>query len=88
MYKSVNVSQSTYQQLQRISTQLNKPKAQVVDALIREYIEAMKNEGSTKLAQFNNQMGAKIKALKFSKKIKVNTDNIDADFTALAGTDY
>ena len=41
-----------------------------------------------KLAKFNREMGAKIKGLKFAKKIKIDTNNIDADFAALAKTSY
>jgi hypothetical protein len=33
-------------------------------------------------------MKSKIKALRFSKKIKVDTTNIDADFSALGDTGY
>jgi hypothetical protein len=38
--------------------------------------------------KFNKEMGVKIKALRFSKKINVDTTNIDADFSALGKTDY
>lgn len=88
MYKSVNLSSGTYQKLQEISIQLNKPKAQVVESLIKEFIEAMKVQEKIKLEKFNQEMGAKIKSLKFTKKIKVNTDNIDEDFAILGKTDY
>jgi hypothetical protein len=37
MYKAVNVSEDTYQELQNIATQLQKPKAQVVDTLVKVY---------------------------------------------------
>lgn len=88
MYKSINVNENTYKQLNRIATQLNKPKAQVVESLVKEYGENMKEREKRKLEKFNKEMGAKVRALKFSKKIKVNTDNIDEDFSALAKTDY
>lgn len=88
MYKSVNLSSSTYQKLQKISTQLNKPKAQIVESLITEFSDTMKVKEKTKLEKFNKEMGARIKTLKFTRKIKVNTDNIDEDFAALAKTDY
>ena len=88
MYRSVNISDTTYQQLNKIATQLNKPKAQVVDTLVKKYVEGEQKQEQEKLAQFNKEMGAKIKALTFSKKIKVNTDNLDEDFAVLADTDY
>ena len=48
----------------------------------------LKKREKEKLAKFNREMGTKIKSLKFSKKIAVDTTNIDADFSALADTDY
>ncbi len=88
MYKAVNVSEHTYKELHKIATQLHKPKAQVVESLVKEYGRAMKEQEKAKLKKFNREMGAKIKALRFSKKIKVDTDDIDSDFAALANTDY
>ena len=86
--KSVNVNEETYKQLQRISMQLNKPKAQVVESLVKEYGESMNEREKVKLDKFNKEMGAKIKTLKLSKKITFDPDKIDEDFTALADTDY
>lgn len=88
MYRSINVSENTYKQLNRIATQLNKPKARVVESLVKEYGENMKEREKRKLEKFNKEMGAKVRALRFSKKIKVNTDNVDEDFAALAKTNY
>lgn len=88
MYKAVNVSQAAYDQLHKIATQLHKPKAQVVDSLVKEYSKTMKRREGVKLEKFNREMKAKIKGLKFSKKIRVTTDNIDTDFAELAKTDY
>jgi hypothetical protein len=88
MYKSVNISEDTYKRLQRIATQLQKPKAQVVEALVKEYDEDKEKTEKRKLAKFNEEMGAKIRALKFSKDITISTDNIDDDFAALADTEY
>ncbi len=88
MYKAVNLNQTTYDELHKIATQLHKPKAQVVESLVREYRNAMKVKEKVKLAKFNREMKAKIKALKFSKKIKISTDDLDKDFAALADTDY
>jgi hypothetical protein len=88
MYKAVNVSEDTYQELQNIAAQLQKPKAQVVDTLVKVYKKATKESDKAKLEQFNKEMGAKINALQFSKAIKVDTNDIDEDFAALAETDY
>ncbi|HUD44009.1 MAG TPA: hypothetical protein VMR41_00520 [Patescibacteria group bacterium] len=88
MYKSINVSPTTYQQLQQLATQLNKPKAQIIDVLVTEYEKIRSGQEEKKLTQFNKTMGAKINALAFSKKIAVTTDTIDTDFAALASSDF
>lgn len=88
MYRSVNLSEDTYQKLQRLSTQFNKPKAQVLKSLVKRYDETMKKKEKEKLEKFNKEMGARVKALRFSKKIKVDTSSIDEDFSALADTGY
>lgn len=88
MYKAVNLNQATYDELHKIATQLRKPKAQVVESLVKDYSKAMKAKEKAKLEKFNREMKAKIKALKFSRKIKISTDDLDKDFAALADTDY
>jgi hypothetical protein len=50
--------------------------------------KSTKEGGRAKSKQFNKDMGAKINALRFSKAIKANTNDIDADFAALAENDY
>jgi hypothetical protein len=47
-----------------------------------------KESEEAKLNQFNTEMGEKIKALKLSKTIKIDTTNLDKDFAVLADTDY
>src|SRR4051794_30187268 len=53
MYKAVNVSNDTYKELQNIATQLQKPKAQVIDILVQVYKKATKESEKAKLEQFN-----------------------------------
>lgn len=88
MYKAVNVSEDTYKQLQRISTQLNKPKARVVEFMVKKYAEDINKRDKEKLEKFNREMDAKIKALKLSKKIPFDPNKIDEDFSVLANTNY
>jgi hypothetical protein len=88
MYKAVNVNEDTYNELQNIATQLQKPKAQVIDTLVKVYKSVTGESEQAKLEQFNKEMAAKINALQFSKDIKVDTNDIDEDFAALAKTDY
>jgi len=56
--------------------------------LVKKYGDTMQNLEQEKLEKFNKEMGEKIKELRFSKKIKVDTTNIDTDFAALGDTDY
>lgn len=88
MYKAVNINENTYKELHKIATQSHTPKARIVESLVKKYSRDMNKREKIKLEKFNKEMGAKIKALKFSKKIKVNTDNIDEDFAVLADSDY
>lgn len=88
MYRTINVNENTYQQLQKIATQLHKPKAQVVESLVKEYSKAVAKREKAKLEQFNNEMDTIINSLTFSKKVTVNTNKIDQDYAALADTDY
>ena len=60
MYRAVNVSEETYKSLQKISTQLNKPKAQVVESLVKEYGEITEERQKEKLEKFNKEMGEKL----------------------------
>jgi len=50
--------------------------------------KSTKESERAKSKQFNKNMGAKINALQFSKAIKADTNDIDADFAALAENDY
>ncbi len=88
MYRTVNISETTYQELHKIATQLNKPKAQVVESLVKQYGETIRDKERIKLKKFNREMGKIINKLKFSKKIVFSTDHMDEDFAVLAHTDY
>jgi hypothetical protein len=48
----------------------------------------LKNREEAKLEQFNKVMGAKIRALKFTKNDQIDTNQIDEDFAAVAKIDY
>jgi hypothetical protein len=50
--------------------------------------KSTKESGRAKSKQFNHDMGAKINALQFSKAIKADTNDIDADFSDLAENGY
>jgi hypothetical protein len=54
---------------------------------VKIFKKSTKESEKARSKQFNNDMGAKINALQFSKAIKIDTNDIDADFAALAEND-
>jgi hypothetical protein len=55
----------------------------IMNKAVKLYKKTKKENQKAKLEQFNKEMGDKIKALQFSKPIKVDTNTIDEDFVAL-----
>jgi hypothetical protein len=55
---------------------------------VKASTKSTKEGAKAKLEQFNKEMETKINALQFSKAIKADTNDIDADFAALAENDY
>jgi hypothetical protein len=51
---------------------------------VKVFDKTTKESENAKLEQFNKGLGVKISALQLTKQIKVDTNNIDADFAALA----
>ena len=49
--------------------------------------KSTKESEKAELEQFNKEIETKISALQFSKSIKADTNNIDADFAALVEND-
>jgi hypothetical protein len=60
------------------------PKYAIMNKAVKVYKKTKKENQKAKLEQFNKEMGDKIKALQFSKPIKVDTNTIDEDFAVLA----
>jgi hypothetical protein len=50
--------------------------------------KSTKESAKAKLERFNKEMETKINALQLSKAMKADTNDIDADFAALAESDY
>jgi len=83
MYKTISVHNHTYQNLQAIASRMEKPKAQIVDELVRGYIESMKGREKKELQEFNQFVESLAKRVKLPKGAKINTQDLDKDFAAL-----
>jgi hypothetical protein len=55
---------------------------------VKVFKKSTKESEKAKLERFNKEMGTKINFLQFSKTIKADTNDIDADSVALAENDY
>ena len=83
MYKTISINNNTYQNLQAIALKTEKPKSQIVDELIKSFLESMKEGENKELQEFNAFVGSLAKRVKLPKGAKVNTGDLDKDFRAL-----
>ena len=88
MYKTVSIHQDTYQNLDAIAARLDKPKAQVIDELVKGRMEEMKEEEKKKLEAFNAFADNLARQVKMPAGTKVSTNDIDKDFAYLKDIDY
>ena len=88
MYKTISISNDTYQHLNTIASRLNKPKARVVDELVKGYFISKENSESKDLKQFNAFVEQLTKRIKLPSGTKVKTDDMDKDFAALKNADF
>ncbi len=84
MYKTISISNNTFQNLHAIASRLAKPKSQVIDDLVKERMEGMEEEEKKKLQAHNEFMDSLAKRVKLPKGTKVSTDNLDEQFSVLA----
>jgi predicted DNA-binding protein len=83
MYKTISVNLSTYQRLSAIATRFAKPKAQVLDEIIKSYAQSMAVAENAKLDQFNQFVQASAKKINFPKGTKIDTEDLDKSFSVL-----
>ena len=83
MYKTISINNNTYQNLQAIALKMEKPKSQVVDELIKGYIESMKEREDKELQEFNTFAENLARKVQLPKGTKVNTESLDKDFSKL-----
>jgi hypothetical protein len=88
MYKTISINNDTYQNLHAIATRLDKPKSQVIDEMVREYIEHMNEKEQKQLQKFNAFVDDLAKQVKLPEGVMINTTNLDKEFHVLKDTDY
>lgn len=88
MYKTISIQNKTYQELSAIANKLKKPKAQVVDDLVKNYWESVKDKEQEELRAFNKKMDELRSRIKLPKGTVVNTDDTDGWFSDLKDEDF
>jgi hypothetical protein len=88
MYKTISINNDTYQNLHAIATRLDKPKSQVIDEMVREYIERMSEKEQKQLQKFNAFVDDLAKQVKLPEGVTINTTDLDKEFQVLKDTDY
>ena len=80
MYKTVSIHPDTYENIQTVAKQLNKPKAQVIDLLVKRYIENMQYKEAKELKKHNDFVNDQAKRIKLPKGTKIDFSDIDKEF--------
>jgi len=80
MYKTVSITNKTYQELTSLSTRLNTPKSQLLADLVAKFSKSLEGEEKQKLAAFNTKMQKTIADIQLPEGTHVSTDNLDEDF--------
>jgi hypothetical protein len=83
MYKTISIQNNTYQNLNAIASKLDKPKAQIIDGLIRAYIDNMKEQENKELQSFNTCVSKLADRIKLPKGAKIKSEDMDKDFALL-----
>ncbi len=88
MYKTISIPNETYQSLHAISARLNKPKSQVIDELIRGYIDNMKGKDKEELQVYNKFVASLAQRIKLPKGAKIKSENLDKELDVLKNQDF
>ena len=84
MYKTISIQNATYQGLQVIATRLHKPKSQVIDELIKVYIEGIKETEKQELQEHNKFVSSLADRIKLPKGTKIKSEDLDKELSILA----
>lgn len=88
MYKTISIANNTYQNLHAISTRLDKPKSQVIDELIKGYIESVKKQEKKELQAYNTFVSSLAGRVKLPNGTKVKSEDLDKELTVLQDEEF
>lgn len=88
MYKTISISNETYQNLSSIASRMDKPKSQVIDELIKGYIETMKEQEKEQLQAYNKFVANLAQKVKLPKGAKIKSEDLDKELNVLKDQDF
>ncbi len=88
MYKTISISNDTYQNLSSIASRVDKPKSQVIDELIKGYIETMKEQEKEQLQAYNKFVTKLAQKVKLPKGAKIKSEDLDKKLNVLKDRDF
>ncbi len=87
MYKTISIANETYQRLHAIASRLDKPKAQLIDELVRGYLEEREEKERRELESFNTFVNDLAQRVKLPKGTTIHIDKMDEEFATLGRED-
>lgn len=88
MYKTISISNDTYQNLSAVASRMDKPKSQVIDELIKGYIETMKEQEKEQLQAYNKFVTRLAQKVKLPKGEKIKSEDLDKELNVLKDQDF
>ena len=88
MYKTISVNNSTYQELNMLASRLQKPKAQIIEDLVKEQAEKMQGDEKKKTEVFDAFVAELAKKITLPKGTKIKSEDLDKSFAYLKDIDY
>lgn len=88
MYKTISISNDTYQNLNSIASRMDKPKSQVIDELIKGYIEAMREQEKEQLQAYNKFVANLAQKVKLPKGAKIKSEDLDKELNVLKDQNF
>ena len=83
MYKTISIHNNAYQKLNAISARLDKPKAQVIEELIDNFSESVKEKEKKELQEYNTFVASLVKRVRLPKGIRIKSESLDKELEAL-----
>jgi predicted secreted protein len=88
MYKTISITSDTFQNLHAIATRLDKPKSQIVDDLVKGYIEEMKEKEKKELQAHNNFVAGLAARVTLPEGAIINSEDLDKELANLKDQEF